>query len=142
MVTSERDINSGGQGVYHPDAQPCSDGVGPFVKAYAIEGVMEVAFSFSMQTLGENNSRTPGMRRTKTLEYESPLEGTPHFVVLRSFSGKFVKDGVLTDRPLGAVEVSLWIKEPGTVACTVCLTDKNSDDPVEISVRGLIVFFH
>ena len=104
---------------------------------------MEFAFNFSMKTLGEANSRTPGMRRTKTLNYTSPLEGTPHFVVLRSFSGKFVKDtGELTDRPLGALEVSVSIKEPGTLACVIRLSDKNADDPVEVTVRGLIVFFH
>lgn len=113
------------------------------MKAYALEGVIEFAFSFSMRTLGEHNRRSPGMRRTKTLDYTSPIEGTPHFVVLRSFSGRFVKDnGELVDRPLGALEVSVGIKEPGTLACTVRLSDKNSDDPVEVNVRGLLVFFH
>lgn len=140
---SEQETDGGWLGLYHPESRPCSDGIGPFVKAYAVEGVMEFAFNFSMKTLGEANNRTPGMRRTKTLKYASPLEGTPHFVVLRSFSGKFVKDtGELTDRPLGALEVSVSIKEPGTLACVIRLSDKNSDDPVEVNVRGLIVFFH
>jgi hypothetical protein len=76
--------------------------------------------------------------------YDAPFDGTtPHFVSLRSFSGKFVTpDGKLTDRPVGAFEVDVRIEEPGLLACTVRLTDKNSDDPVEINVRGLIVFFH
>jgi hypothetical protein len=51
-------------------------------------------------------------------------------------------DGKLTDRRVGAFEVDVRIEEPGLLACTVRLTDKNSDDPVEINVRGLIVFFH
>jgi hypothetical protein len=76
--------------------------------------------------------------------YDAPFDGTtPHFVSLRSFSGKFVTpDGKLTDRRVGAFEVDVRIEEPGLLACTVRLTDKNSDDPVEINVRGLIVFFH
>ena len=103
---------------------------------------MEFAFNFSMKTLDDSHSQTPGMRRTKTLTYHSPIEGTPHFVALNSFSGKFVKDnGELVDRPLGAFEVNVWIKEPGTLACAVRLSDKNSDDPVEVNVRGMIVFF-
>lgn len=140
---SEQEVEGEWQGLYHPDAHPCSDGLGRFVKAYAIDGAMEFAFNFSMRTLGERDRRTPGMRRTKTLRYNSPLEGTPHFVVLRSFSGRFVNErGELTDRPLGALEVTVGIKEPGLLACTVRLSDKNSDDPVEVSVRGLLVFFH
>lgn len=142
---TERD-HGVGQGLYHPEAPSSrsrSHGVGPFVKAYAIEGVMEFAFKFSATTLDDSNSKTPGMRRIKTLNYSSPLEGTPHFVTINSFSGKFVKDsGELVDRPLGALEVSAWIKEPGTLACAVRLSDKNSDDPVEVNVRGMIVFFH
>lgn len=143
MARIEPDDDDGWQGLYHPEAEPRSSGIGPFVAAYAIQGVMEFGFNFSMKTLGGVNSKTPGMRRTKTLRYSSPMEGTPHFVVVRSFSGKFVKDtGELTDRPLGAFEVNVWIRRPGTLACTVRLSDKNSDDPVEVDVRGLIVFFH
>ena len=135
-----------GQGIYHPEAprrpSAVSHGVGPYVKAYAIDGVMEFAFKFSMKTLDESNSKTPGMRRVKTLSYKSQFEGTPHFVALNSFSGRFVKEtGELVDRPLAAFEVSVWIKEPGTLACAVRLSDKNSDDPVEVNVRGVIVFF-
>ena len=135
-----------GPGLYHPEIHRSpnrSHGVGPFIKAYAIEGVMEFAFNFSMKSLDESHSTTPGMRRTKTLPYSSPFDGTPHFVAVNSFSGKFVKDtGELVDRPLGAFEVGVWIKEPGTLACAVRLSDKNSDDPVEITVRGVLVFFH
>ena len=136
----------GGTGIYHPEASPSprspAHGVGPFISAYAFVGVMEFAFKFSAKTLSESNGKTPGMRRVKTLNYTPPLEGTPHFVALNSFSGKFVKDtGELVDRPLGAFEVSAWIKESGTLACAVRLSDKNSDDPVEINVRGVIVFF-
>jgi hypothetical protein len=108
-----------------------------------MEGVMEFAFNFSMKSLSESNSPTPGMRRTNTLMYNSPIEGTPHFVALNSLSGKFVSDtGELVDRPLGALEVNVWIKQPGTLACAVRLSDRNSDDPVEVNVRGVIVFFH
>ena len=72
---------------------------------------MEFAFKFSMKTLDESNSKTPGMRRVKTLTYKSQFEGTPHFVALNSFSGRFVKEtGELVDRPLAAFEVSVWIK--------------------------------
>lgn len=135
-----------GPGLYHPETYRSPDrshGVGPFIKAYAIEGVMEFAFNFSMKSLDESNSQTPGMRRTKTLTYSSPFDGTPHFVSVSSFSGKFVNDtGTLVDRPLGAFEVGVWIEEPGTLACAVRLSDKNSDDPVEINVRGVLVFFH
>ena len=135
-----------GQGVYHPDVRPSSrprsHGVGTFLTAYAIQGVMEFAFSFSMKTLGESNTRTPGMRRISTITYKTPLEGTPHFAAVNSFSGKFVKEnGELADRPLGALEVSVWIKEPGKLTCAVRLSDRNSDDPVEVSVRGVLVFF-
>lgn len=135
-----------GPGLYHPETRRSpnrSHGVGPFIKAYAMEGVMEFAFNFSMKSLDESNSQTPGMRRIKTLPYSSPFDGTPHFVAISSFSGKFVKDtGELVDRPLGAFEVGVWIEEPGMLACAVRLSDKNSDDPVEITVRGVLVFFH
>jgi hypothetical protein len=46
---TERD-NTGGPGIYHPDISPSprgrGHGVGPFIKAYAIEGVMEFAVQF------------------------------------------------------------------------------------------------
>ena len=77
-----------GSGLYHPEVRRSpnrSHGVGPFIKAYAIEGIMEFAFNFSMKSLDESNSQTPGMRRIKTLTYSSPLEGTPHFVAVNSF---------------------------------------------------------
>jgi hypothetical protein len=132
------------QGVYHPEARPCSDGAGPFIKAYSIEGVIEFAFRFSNRTLDKADGQLPGASTTKTIAYEAPFHGTtPHFISLRSFSGKFVTaDGKLTDRPLGAFGVDVRIAEPGVLACTVRLSDKNSDDPVEINVHGLIVFFH
>ena len=132
------------QGVYHPEARPCSDGAGPFIKAYAMEGVIEFAFRFSNRTLDKPEGKLPGASTTKTITYDAPFDATtPHFVSLRSFSGKFVTaDGKLTDRPLGAFGVDVRIAEPGVLACTVRLSDKNSDDPVEVSVRGLIVFFH
>ena len=142
---TERD-HAGGPGIYHPEVSSTphspAHGVGPFIQAYAFVGVMEFAFRFSMKTFSESNGQTPGMRRVKTLKYTSPLAGTPHFVALNSLSGRFLKDtGELVDRPLGAFEVSAWIKEPGTLACAVRLSDKNSDDPVEVNVRGVIVFF-
>ncbi len=141
---SER--NSGGwQGIYHPEASRCAPNrTGPFIKAYAIEGFVEFAFKFSNATLEDVNRRTPGKSRTRHINYEAPFDNaTPHFVTLRSFSGKFVtSEGKLTDRPLGAFDVNVWIKEPGTLACTVRLTDNNSDDPVEVEVAGVIVFFH
>lgn len=51
-------------------------------------------------------------------------------------------DGKLADRPLGAFGVDARIAETGVCACTVRLSDKDSDDPVEVTVQGLIVFFH
>lgn len=95
---SEKDLD-GWQGIYHPDASPISaNSAGPFIKAYAIEGFVEFAFNFSNVTLAAGNRMTPGMSRTRTIPYEGPFEGTaPHFVVLRSFSGKFVTgEGKLT----------------------------------------------
>ena len=47
----------------------------------------------------------------------------------------------LTERPLGEFEVSVEFAGPTTPSCTIRLTDSNSDDPVKVSVRGLIVFF-
>lgn len=131
------------RGVYHPDARPCTDSAGPFIRAYAIEGIIEFAFKFVNKAVDNPAGRLPGRSATKTLTYNAPYDGaTPHFVSLRSFSGKFVTDdGKLTDRPIGAFEVDVRIEEPGILACTVRLSDKNSDDPVELSVAGVIVFF-
>ena len=131
------------RGVYHPDARPCTDSAGPFIKAYALEGVIEFAFKFVNKTMNSPGGRLPGRSATKTLTYNAPYDGAaPHFIALRSFSGKFVTDdGKLIDRPLGAFEVDVRIEEPGLLACTVRLSDRNSDDPVELSVSGVIVFF-
>jgi len=38
-------------------------------------------------------------------------------------------------------KVSDGFAGPTTLSCTIRLTDSNSDDPVKVSVRGLIVFF-
>lgn len=132
------------RGLCHPDSVDCHPNkVGPFIPAYAIAGVAEFAFRFRAETLSDVGRETPGMARTRTIAYDGPFGGTtPHFVALRSFSGKFVTGkGELTDRPLGAFAVDVGIKEPGTLACTIRLSDKNSDDPVEVNVRGVIVFF-
>jgi hypothetical protein len=130
-------------GVYHPDARPNSDGAAPFIKAYALEGVIEFSFTFVRRTFDKAESRIPGKSATKVISYDAPYDGTtPHFIAMNSFSGRFLtSDGKLTERPLGAFEVDLRIEKPGFLACTVRLSDKNSDDPVEIKVRGVLVFF-
>lgn len=62
---------------------------------------------------------------------------------MSAFLGAFVTDGGahLTERPLGKFEVGVGFAGPRTLSCTIRLTDSNSDDPVKVSVRGLIVFF-
>jgi len=62
---------------------------------------------------------------------------------LSTFLGAFVTDGGahLTERPLGEFEVSVGFAGPTNLPCTIRLTDSNSDDPVKVNVRGLIVFF-
>jgi hypothetical protein len=64
-------------------------------------------------------------------------------VCLSTILGAFVTDGGanLTERPLGEFEISVGFAGPTTLSCTIRLTASNSDDPVKVSVRGLIVFF-
>ena len=45
------------------------------------------------------------------------------------------------DTSFGDFEVDVFFSGPGALSCTIRLTDSNSDDPVKVQVRGLIVFF-
>ena len=136
---------SDGQGVIHPAGHlvPFDMGtgaVGPVTPVSAIVGFSAFAFDFFNE--GGSNNLLPGRPTTQTASFQPPARAGA-FVCLRSFLGAFVTDGGadLTERPLGEFEVSVGFTGPTTLSCTIRLTDSNSDDPVKVSVRGLIVFF-
>ena len=129
----------------HPAGQavPSDTGtgaVGPVLPISAVVGVS--GFSFNFFNEGGTNNLLPGRPTTQTASF-TPPRGAGAFVCLSTILGAFVTDGGanLTERPLGEFEVSVGFAGPTTLSCTIRLTDSNSDDPVKVSVRGLIVFF-
>jgi hypothetical protein len=131
--------------VIHPAGQaaPFDTGtgaVGPVLPISAVVGVS--GFSFDFFNEGGTNNLLPGRPTTQTASF-TPPRGAGAFVCLSTILGAFVTNGGanLTERPLGEFEVSVGFAGPTTLSCTVRLTDSNSDDPVKVSVRGLIVFF-
>jgi hypothetical protein len=131
--------------VIHPAEQavPFDTGtgaVGPMLPISAVVGVS--GFSFDFFNEGGPNNLLPGRPTTQTASF-TPPSGAGAFVCLSTVLGAFVTDGGvhLTERPLGEFEISVGFAGPTTLSCTIRLTDSNSDDPVKVSVRGLIVFF-
>ena len=131
--------------VIHPAGQVVAfdtgtGAVGPVIPISAVVGVS--GFSFDFFNEGGNNNLLPGRPTTQTASFTPPT-GAGAFACLSTFLGAFVTDGGahLTERPLGEFEVSVGFAGPRTLSCTIRLTDSNSDDPVKVSVRGLIVFF-
>jgi hypothetical protein len=114
--------------------------VGPVIPITSVVGVS--GFSFDFFNEGGTNNLLPGRPTTQTASFRPPA-GAGAFVCLSTFLGAFVTNGGanLTERPLGEFEVSVGFAGPSTLSCTIRLTDSNSDDPVKVSVRGLIVFF-
>jgi len=114
--------------------------VGPVTTVNSIVGLSSFAFDFFNE--GGTNNLLPGRPTTQTASFRPPA-GAGAFVCLSTFLGAFVTNGGanLTERPLGEFEVSVGFAGPTTLSCTIRLTDSNSDDPVKVSVRGLIVFF-
>jgi|RhiMetdeSRZDD1v2_1073273.scaffolds.fasta_scaffold252467_1 hypothetical protein len=133
------------QQLIHPAGQvvPLDTGtgaVGSVLPITAIVGVSPFAFDFFNE--GGPNNLKPGRPTNQTASFTPPA-GAGAFVCLTSFLSAFVTNGGanLTERPLGESEVSVGFAGPTTLSCTIRLTDSNSDDPVKVSVRGLIVFF-
>ncbi len=131
--------------IIHPAGQVVpldtgTGGVGGVLPITAIVGVSGFAFDFFNE--GGPNNLLPGRPTTQTASFTPPA-GAGAFVCLSSLFNAFVTNGGanLTERPLGEFEVSVGFAGPTTLSCTIRLTDSNSDDPVKVSVRGLIVFF-
>jgi hypothetical protein len=132
-----------GRGVSPPDAgqivplDKATGGVGPFIPIIAITGVREFRFDFFNE--GGPNNLKPGRETTQTANYPP----APGFIVLRSVIGQFVTDGGtrLKARPLGGIEVDVFFSGPGALSCTIALVDTTGDQPVKVTVKGLIVFF-
>jgi hypothetical protein len=133
------------QAFIHPAGRlvPFDTGTGavsPVTPVSSIVGFSTFAFDFFNE--GGTGNLLPGRPTTQTASFQPPA-GAGALVCLRSFFGAFVTDGGvhLTERPLGEFEVSVGFTGPTTLSCTIRLTDSNSDDPVKVSVQGLIVFF-
>jgi len=131
------------RGVNPPDAgqivplDKATGSVGNFIPISAITGVREFGFDFFNE--GGPNNLKPGRPTTQTASYPP----APGFIVLRSVLSQFVTDGGthLSGRPLGAIMVDVFFSGPGALSCTIALSDQTGDQPVKVSVRGLIVFF-
>jgi hypothetical protein len=114
--------------------------IGPVISIAAVVGVS--AFSFNFFNEGGTDNLLPGRPTNQTASF-TPPRGAGAFVCLSTVIGAFVTNGGanLTERPLGEFEVSVGFSGPTSLSCTIRLTDSNSDDPVKVIVRGLIVFF-
>src|SRR5262245_35942777 len=114
--------------------------VGPMLPISAVVGVSRFSFDFFNE--GGPNNLLPGRPTTQTASF-TPPRGAGAFVSLNAFRHAFVTNGGanLTERPLGEFDVIVGFAGPTTLSCTIRLTDSNSDDPVKVSVRGLIVCF-
>lgn len=101
----------------------------------SIVGVASNTFTFREST------NTPG----RTLEASTIVtvpEGAGFFTMINTFSGSFTTPDFqfLKERPIGQFFVNLGLRGNNFV-CRVRLTDANSDDPILISVTGIIAFF-
>jgi hypothetical protein len=129
----------------HPAGQvvPFDTGTGVVTSVLPINAIVGVSwFLFDFFNEGGPNNPKPGRPTTQTTSFTRPA-GVGAFVCLSGFSYAFVTDGGahLTERPLGKFDVFVGFPGPGTLSCTIRLTDSNSDDPVKVSVQGFIVFF-
>jgi hypothetical protein len=133
-------------GIFHPDSSLIhpfdieTSSAGPFVPVTRIVGFVSVFFNFFNQ--GGRNNLLPGRSTTQTVTVPNPA-GDPFFVFLRGINAAFVTDGGrnLTERPLGEIDAVLSVPGVNTVACTIRLTDENSDDPIRVQVSGWAVMF-
>ncbi len=129
-------------------------GTGAITPVFPIAAVVGIsAFSFDFFNEGGPDNLLPGRPTTQTASFTPPggtgeppggggQGGVGAFVCLNAFQGSFVTGGVhLTEQPLGEFEVSVEFSSSTSLSWTIRLTDSNSDDPVKVSVRGLIVFF-
>jgi hypothetical protein len=114
--------------------------VGPTLNVNAIVGFAQYSFSFNNQ--GGTDNLLPGRPTTQTAAF-TPPSGAGAAVFMRSFSGAFVTDGGahLTERPLGEFEANVFFSGSNRLSCTVMLSDSNGDDPVQVTVSGLLIYF-
>jgi hypothetical protein len=87
------------------------------------------------------SSGTPG----RILEQSVAIPRPPNagfFTTIFSINAAFTTPDFrfLTERPLGQYLASVGLRGDNFV-CTVRLTDSNQDDPIFISVSGIVVFF-
>jgi hypothetical protein len=87
------------------------------------------------------SSGTPG----RTLEQAVAITRPPNagsFTMISGMTAAFTTSNfqTLTERPLGQFLAEVFLRGDNFV-CRVRLTDSNADDPISISVRGLVVFF-
>lgn len=101
----------------------------------SIVGVAARTFTF------RENSNTPGRTLEQSVIVNVP-SGAGFFTSIAQINGAFTTSDFrfLTERPLGQFIVSIFLRGNNFV-CQVRLTDSNSDDPIFISVTGIIVFF-
>jgi hypothetical protein len=87
------------------------------------------------------NSGPPGRILEQSVAITRPA-GAGFFTTMPTINAAFTSSDfrVLTERPLGQFIASLGLRGDNFV-CTVRLTDSNQDDPIFISVTGIVVFF-
>jgi hypothetical protein len=91
--------------------------------------------------LFRENSNTPGRVLEQSQVVNVPA-GAGFFTGINGIDGAFTTSDFthLTERPLGEFSAFVGLRGNNLV-CTVRLTDSNSDDPIQIVVRGFIAFF-
>lgn len=123
--------------------KPLDAGGGAVGNVSQVNGIVGIApFSFSFFNGGGTDNLLPGRPTTATAPFTFPNGATGAFICLTSMMGAFVTNGGanLTERALGEMQFDVGFGANNTVSCTVQLSDSNGDDPVKMSVTGLVVF--
>jgi len=118
-----------------------SGSVAPWTGVSGLAGF--ATFSFFFFNGGGTGNLAPGRPTTQTAPFTSP-PGSGALITVNSISGAFVTDGGvhLTERPLGQFMCGVYFADSSTLACEIMLSDSNGDDPIQVYVNGILLFYN
>jgi hypothetical protein len=104
-----------------------------------------VGHRFAFREPGGPGNLKPGRPLSQTMPINIP-PNAGWFVMLNGFNHAFVHNDppdALAERPLGQMYAIAGIDAGArNLVCNVRLTDSNSDDPIQINVDVVVVFFN
>ena len=100
-------------------------------------------FSFFFFNEGGTGNLKPGRPTTQTVPFKSPPGSGGPLICVSNISGAFVTDGGvhLTQRPLGQFLTNVYLADTNVLGCKIMLSDENGDDPIQVSVKGTLLFY-